>query len=197
MHAAESSEQLTLSAVVPTRGRAANLGVTLAALLTEPATSELIVVVDGGDPQSTALVSGLARSDPRVRLVQLSGPAGSDAGRQASAELARGQTILLHRRRCRRRAGLRGRPCRLAYRRHADGSSSGICRCYSASNDAPRICAAVFYDEGYELMCRSFDQAPTNVLLNFWAGDFSIARADALQVGLFDRTFGARIPRRS
>lgn len=166
------------------------MGVTLAALLAEPETSELIVVVDGHDPQSTSVVSDLASSDPRVRLVALSGPSGSDAGRQAGAELARGEAILFvdddvvvapgcvaghaawHRGHA-RRVVLGYMPVLLGEQRRLE--------------DLP----GVLYDEGYQLICRSFDQSSTNILLNFWAGDFSIARADALQVGLFDRSFTA------
>jgi hypothetical protein len=54
-----------------------------------------------------------------------------------------------------------------------------------------RDLASALYDEGYELICKSFDEAPENILLNFWAGNFSIARSDALRVGVFDPAFNA------
>ena len=95
VQAGKASERRTVSVIVPTRGRADTLPRTLAPLLADEATAELVVVVDGWDPESTPVMNGLARSDSRVRSAVVAARGGGGAGgRQAGTELARGETLV-------------------------------------------------------------------------------------------------------
>jgi len=164
---------------------------TLAALLADQTTSELIVVLDGADPESTILLEGLAKSDRRVRPVAIAARGAGGAGaRQAGAELARGEILVFIDDDVVVEPGCVGGHAAW----HADGARRvvlGYMPVQRGPVRRPRDLAAVFYEDGYERMCDAFDESPANVLLNFWAGNFSIKRADALRVGLFEPAFAA------
>ena len=55
----------TTSVVIPTHGRRALLADVLAPVLADPATAEVVVVVDGCDDGSLEFVAGLRRDDDR------------------------------------------------------------------------------------------------------------------------------------
>ena len=87
---------MRLTTVIPTGGRAALLERTLAALLPQmPDASEVIVVLDGDDPETLNLVGRMAGSSPGS-LVALSQPrAGQGAARNRGITAARGRVVLM------------------------------------------------------------------------------------------------------
>lgn len=69
----ESREALTLSIVIPTRGRLASLRKCLDSIFASelPKRTELLVVCNGSDPRTEDFLRKLSESDPRVHLMEL------------------------------------------------------------------------------------------------------------------------------
>jgi hypothetical protein len=90
----------SVSVVIPTKGgRAELIERSLGRLLADPATKEVIVVLDHEDPETEAMIRDVARSNDRVRLERP--PREPDPildreqlARDTGAQLARGEVIL-------------------------------------------------------------------------------------------------------
>src|SRR5215211_5162444 len=94
-----SSASPTVSVVTPTRGRSELVVRSVAAALADPATMEVIVVLDehGEGKRPKTIAERLAALDPRVRIVQLaSGPPGrrGQAARNEGARAAHGELVV-------------------------------------------------------------------------------------------------------
>ncbi len=189
-----------VSVVVPTYRRRDGLSEVLAPLLADPATLEVVVVVDGGDDGSLELLQGLAAAEPR--LVPLGTPnAGGAAARQHGVDRARGEVVLLldddvvagpglvsgharHHRDATDLVVLGHMPVTVPPRRH------------------PSRFSALLYAADYDGMCRRYDEDPRLVLLRLWGGNVSLRREQLHRVpydsGPFrrtnhsDRDFGLR-----
>jgi glycosyltransferase involved in cell wall biosynthesis len=162
-------------------------------LLADPATYELIVVLDGPNRKCSRVLERLSRSNPRLRLaVVLAGGAGGASARQAGAELASGDVVLFIDDDVVAAPGLVSGHAAW----HADGARRivlGYMPIEPGSIRRRQDLMRTLYAEGYERACRCFEQAAETILLNFWAGNFSIARKEALRLGLFSPAFaGAR-----
>lgn len=85
---------VTVSVVVPSRGRAEAVGRAVAsALLQADVALEVIVVLDGPDPASEALLAGCP--DQRLRVVVLPASVGGAQARNIGVDAARGEWIAL------------------------------------------------------------------------------------------------------
>ena len=192
----------TTSVVIPTHGRRALLEDVLAPVLADPATAEVVVVVDGCDDGSIELVEELRRHDepPRGPLGRGRGPERRPPGRRRGRE-RRGRRP--PRRRRRRRAGLV--PATRAPTRTATGSScSATCR--SAAEAAPRQLAVDLYAAWYEeCVARLRGATRSRCSTASGPGTRRCGARDALRVGLArpsftatynaDRDFGLRCAR--
>ncbi len=191
-----------VSVVMPTYRRRAMLPLVVAPVLADPATTELIVVVDGCDDGSLDLLREWARDEPRLRPVWQEN-AGQGPARQHGVDLARGEIVVVldddvvaspgmitghaawhvpgtH------RLVLGYLPVELPVRRRPGQATT---RLYSAS---------------YEEVCAAYERDAACVLERLWAGNLSMRRADALRVGLWtlgglryheDQQFGFRCTR--
>lgn len=88
------SSPASISVVVPTHNRGALLERTLGALLADPATGELVVVLDGCTDDSAATVRRLGAADRRVRAIELWPNAGQPAATLRGVEAAAGPVVL-------------------------------------------------------------------------------------------------------
>jgi glycosyltransferase involved in cell wall biosynthesis len=197
-----------VSVVVPTHGRPALIARSLEAILVDPATTEVIVVVDGNDPETEVALAPTAQGNDRVRIAHASAPPGPRTGEQRvrdhGARLARCDVILA-----------------LDDDIVADpGLVSGHAHWHTTATDlvvlgymplAPPTCgrrwtaATRLYSEGYEGACDWFDAQPESILLGIWGGNFSVRRQHwlrALQLNEVkldfmhtDREFGLRLRR--
>jgi dolichol-phosphate mannosyltransferase len=90
---------MVLSVVIPARNEAANIGATLdalrAALVREDIPYELLVVDDGSDDATAAVVQGFADGDPGVRIVQNSGPHGFGRAVRYGLERFTGDAVVI------------------------------------------------------------------------------------------------------
>ncbi len=176
--------QLRVSAVVVTYNRRQNLASVIDRLLASEATYELVVVVNGSKDGSIEFLEERSGGDPRIRpLYNDRQPVG--AARQRGVEYARGDVVAVfdddvlvepeaiegHAKHhaCHERSVLLGyMPIRLPERRRG--------------SDFSRF----FYQSAYEATVEQWEQHPEIILEGFWAGHFSLKRADALAVGLED-----------
>ncbi|MDQ4142512.1 MAG: glycosyltransferase, partial [Actinomycetota bacterium] len=84
----------TVSVVVPTYNRRENLPRVLEPLLADPATTELVVVVDGSRDGSFELVEERAATEPRLKPVFIENQ-GVARAHQTGVERASGEVVLL------------------------------------------------------------------------------------------------------
>ena len=195
------SAEVQVSVVIPTRHRSVHLSSLLAPLLDDPATHELVFVVDGPDPATTAVLSEVGRDEPRIRIVEIPS-SGSARARQAGVEAATGEVVLLLDDDVRPASGLVSGHAR----HHRRSARSQLVVGYMPTPPAPSGVEAYglgSYSHSYEDHCDRYETDPTAILRNLWAGNLSMRRADALVVGLAspsypghllhnDRDFGLR-----
>ena len=87
-----SADPSLVTAVIPTRGRPDLLvGAIRSALRQTWMQMEVLVVVDGPDPQTAARLASV--SDPRLRVVSLPEPVGGSSARNVGVRAARGEWI--------------------------------------------------------------------------------------------------------
>lgn len=83
---------ISVSVIIPTCGRAMLLHRAIVSVLRQTLEElEIVVVVDGDDPESTAVLESIA--DPRVRWITLGGASGGSRARNAGVEAAKGKWI--------------------------------------------------------------------------------------------------------
>lgn len=181
----------TVSVVVPTYNRRDNLPGVVAPLLEDPATTEVVVVVDGCRDGSLELLWELADRDPRVRPLFIDNR-GTAGAHQAGVEHATGDVVLLtaddviaapglvtgharHHAAARRRVVVGYMPIDLGVeRRRLAALSSWL------------------YAREYEAACRSYEEHPPEILRSLWGGNVSLRREDCLRVPAFTERFDER-----
>lgn len=171
----------TVSVVIPTHRRRERLPLLLDALAVEDAT-EVIVVVNGGDDGSVALLEERAGREPALRPLVIE-PAGQVRAMQAGVEVAGGEVVLLL------DDDVIPEP----------GLVSGHAERHSADRDLvqlgympvaiphPRRAGQYpvdLYARAYERVCGEYEDDSGAILCGLWAGNVSIRRSDCLRVGL-------------
>jgi glycosyltransferase involved in cell wall biosynthesis len=169
------------SVIVPTTG-SRPLGHVLGPLLEDEATAEVLVVVDGG---AAVHLNG----DGRVRLVHMpAGQRGDSAARQVGLEAAREDLVVFLDDDVIPRPGLVS-----GHAARHDASTHRLVLGYMPIElphiRTPADLPAALYDEGYTYMCEAYERDPAQVLHNFWAGNFSVRRDDAVRIGIGDAAF--------
>jgi len=179
-----------LSVVIPTRDRVGLLPDTLARVLADPAIGELVVVDDGSADATPEVLRSLARADPRVVVVRLTG-VGPARARQEGALRASGDVLLFLEDDIHVSPGLASR--------HSAGHGDrddlvlvgytpvGLPRGRGRGDGPVRL-----YAREYERVCRRWEAQPDTVLLSLYGGHFSIRRDRALEVGLVSSRFPER-----
>lgn len=179
-----------MSVVVPTYQRRDRLREVVAAVLADPGTLELVVVVDGSTDHSAELLVDLAAAEPRLRPVVTANRGGA-AARQTGIDLAVGDVVLL----------LDDDVV------VAPGTVTGHGERHRAADDlvvlgymptrlplgsAAGRFATVLYAQEYERTCEAYERDPAQVLLRLWGGNVSLRRDRLAQVpydsGPFSRT---------
>jgi GT2 family glycosyltransferase len=173
-----------VSVVVPTFQRAASLQRVLEPLLADPATTELIVVVDGSNDGTMELLEELARGDVRLRAVWQPN-SGSGAARQRGVDEARCEVVLLLDDDVVARPGL--------VSQHAAAHQRSQGRVVVGSMPTPPITrrrrddvTTVLYAKAYDHATREFVARPESVLEGFWSGNVSLPTELARHIGLGD-----------
>lgn len=189
-----------VSVVVPTYNGVRLLERILRPLVTDPAASEVLVVVDGSRDGSKELVDRLARDEPRLRslFIENSGDMGA---RDAGARAATGDVVLFVDDDVLADPGLVSGHAR----RHAERAADvvvGYMPVVVSPRRGPEDFALRLYAREYEGRCRIYERDPASAVKELWGGNFSLRRVDCLAIGMSnpgfsehyhaDRDFGIR-----
>jgi glycosyltransferase involved in cell wall biosynthesis len=174
---------------MPTWNRRDLLAAVVPALLADAATRELIVVVDGATDGSLELLESLAAADPRLRPLWTPNR-GQAAARAHGVEAARHPVVLLVDDDALAVPGL--------VSGHAAHHAGGPALVVMGAAPIPeRVqanggAAVRLYATWYEQQMRAHAEAPQAILRSLWAGNVSLPRDAAVQVGLVNPAFNAR-----
>jgi glycosyltransferase involved in cell wall biosynthesis len=194
----------SVSVVIPTYQRLTELPDVVEPVLRDPVVHEVVVAVDGSTDGSWEWLLERRISDRRLVPV-LQDNAGIAAARQTGAETATGDVLLFLDDDVIPSSGLAPRHAE----RHAHAREL-VVQGYMPNDwrhlPPGRRGIALIYRRAYERTCRRYERQPEHILLGFWAGNFSMLRAQALRIGLAspasshiryqdDREFGIRCHR--
>jgi glycosyltransferase involved in cell wall biosynthesis len=176
----EDGQDELVSVVIPTFNRRANLTEVVGAVLDDPSTGEVVVVVDGCRDGSLELLERWSQSEPRLRPV-FQENAGEAVARQRGIEEARGEIIVLLDDDVVAASGLiRG------HARHHSGHKRRLVLGYMPtkvpSPRQPGQVPTLLYAQDYELICDIYEKDPESIFKHLWAGNMSLRRGDALEI---------------
>ncbi|MFI5036191.1 MAG: glycosyltransferase family 2 protein [Acidimicrobiales bacterium] len=171
-----------MSVVIPTYNRCGSLGEVISPVLADPCTGEIVVVVDGSRDGSLELLQEWAQREPRIRAV-FQENAGEGSARQLGTERARFDVVVYLDDDVIAGDGLISGHAS----RHADNARrlvQGYMPTRVPSPRRPGQSATFLYARDYENTCRMYEADPRAILTHLWAGNLSLRRRDALEVGL-------------
>jgi glycosyltransferase involved in cell wall biosynthesis len=179
-----------VSVVIPTFNRRGSLRRAIKSVLDDPATAEIVVVVDGSSDGSMELLEQLSRTEPRVKPAFIQ-HRGLNAALQTGVERATSEIILILDDDLEASPGLVS-----GHAQHHVAASNLVVLGYSpvACSDSPvgDEVTASLYEEAYERSCRSFERRPEDILLHLYGGHMSIRRSECLRVGVHSERFHER-----
>jgi glycosyltransferase involved in cell wall biosynthesis len=176
-----------LSVLIPTFNDADLLPATLTPLLADPATGEIVVVVDGSEDGSFELLQRLAERDPRVRPFYIENR-GRPGARQFALEQARLDTVLMLDADVIAHDGL--------VSGHAAWHETGPPRLvagYMPTAVPPRRPGSFvleLYSKHYEIVCADWERDPRTIFDALWGGNVSLPRAALEAAGGCDARAG-------
>ena len=177
---------MSVSVVIPTFNRRDSLGRAVDSVLPDPATEEVVVVVDGSTDGSIELLEQLSSSRPRLKPV-CAEHRGLSAALQAGVERATGEIVLILDDDLEASPGLVS-----GHARHHLASSNLVVLGYSPVAPDNDGLTARLYGEAYERSCRSFELRPGDILLHLYGGHMSIRRSEALRTPVYSEHFQER-----
>lgn len=193
--------QPAIAAVVPTHGRRQRLPELLDAVLAEPF-AEVIVVVNGRDDGSLALLQARAAGDRRLKPVATE-IAGKPRAVMKGVEAADSEVVLILDDDVLPRPGLASGHARL----HAAGSGRVVVGYMPVVRQQRRRrgeFGTELYSSAYERVCAEYEADQRSILQGLWGGNVSLRREDALRISVYgqdpdhryqrheDRDFGLR-----
>ena len=166
--------EVRASVIVPTLNRRSFLPTVLAPLLDDPATAEVIFVVDGGDDGTPDFLTELSTTDPRIRhIFQQNG--GENAARLRGVREASCDITVFLDDDVVASPGLITAHCLW----HPQDSRRLVLGYMPTAIPTPRQPGQVaihLYAEDYEHACRLFESNADTVFTHFWAGNMSMRR---------------------
>jgi len=174
----------TVSVVIPTYNDRPILPATLAPLLADPATTEVVIVVDGSSDGSYELLEAMAEHDRRLRPFLIENRGRTGAG-QYALEQARHEIVLMLDADVVAAPGLVSGHARI----HAEGTQARLVMGYMPTPvPVPGPGSFVYerYAEQYERARRSWEANPRNMFLRHWAGNVSCPREILMAAGGYD-----------
>ena len=177
----------TVSVVVATRGRRQRLLPFLEAVTADPATSEVVVVLDGDVDGSYPLLEQLQESFPTMRPILVDSE-GQMVALGRGVEAATGDVVLLMDDDVLSDPGLVTGHARS----HADATGLVVLGYMPVQLDPTSSSATRLYASWYESHCARLESGELTVLDGLWLGNVSARRADLLRVGVSSDSFPVR-----
>lgn len=179
--------QVQISVLIPTYNDVHLLPETLDPLLRDPATGEIVVVVDGSDDGSFELLRGLAERDARVRPFHIENR-GRPGARQFALEQARFETLLMLDADVIAEDGLVSGHAAW----HENGARRLVAGYMPTTVPARRPGSFVLelYSKHYEIVCEDWDRDPDAIFNALWGGNISLPRAALEAAGGCDARAG-------
>ncbi|HEU4707560.1 MAG TPA: glycosyltransferase family 2 protein [Solirubrobacterales bacterium] len=178
-----------VAAVIPTHARRGRLPELLDAVLAEPF-AEVLVVVNGGDDGSLALLQARAAEDRRLRPLEVEA-AGKPSAVMRGIEEASSEVVLILDDDVLPRPGLAEGHAR----HHAAGTGRvivGYMPVSSRLDRRPGEYGTELYSRAYEHVCSEYEADPKTILQGLWGGNVSLRREDALRIDFNGKDPGAR-----
>ncbi len=179
-----------LSVVIPTVGRPDRLPTVLSPLFTDPYVTELVVVVDGSDDESTGWLREEAIRHNKLVPLFREKTGGANTARADGAAQAKGEVVLFLDDDVIASPGLA-----LGHLRHhaerCDVVVMGYMPIPVPQERRPGQFATLLYAQEYERLCRLLERGGRDVLGSLWGGNFSMRRDDVLRVGMVSPGFEA------
>jgi glycosyltransferase involved in cell wall biosynthesis len=179
----------SVSVVVPTRNGRGRLETCIEALRGASLLADVVVVVDGPDPETEDVLGRLRALDPRVVPIVIA-HSGPSAARAVGVRHASGDVVLFFDDDIVAAPGLVE-----GHARHHARRSGILVVGYTpvpvASARRPGTFADRLYAEEYERMCARYEREPEGILLDLW-GAFSLRRSDCERIGLASPAFPLR-----
>ena len=177
----------TMSVIIPTFNRAANLARAVEPLLKDAALTELIVVLDGCSDGSAELLGRLADRDPRLKPVEVENR-GKQRALEVGLSVAHGDVVLFL------DDDLVADPALVTgHARHHTGRSNSMVVGYTPTvlptRWTPGDSTTWLWDLEYEKECADWERHPDAILENLWGCNFSMRRHDCERIGLASSEF--------
>jgi GT2 family glycosyltransferase len=177
-----------VSVLVPSYRYSSKISRTVRALLVDPATTEVVVVVDGCRDGTLEVLEALHEEDGRVVPV-LVAHAGKSAALGAGLALVSGEVTLLF-----DQDVVAGPGLVTGHARHHRDAANLVVVGYMPTVPDPDegdiAALSALYAEEYERHCRRYEADPATVLCQLWGGNVSIRTEHCRRVGLDFRYFG-------
>ncbi len=165
---------------MPTHKRAGRLEQILKPVLQDPATAELVVVVDGADPSTEQLLARMADTDSRLQWHVLEPSVGTARAKLVGARAATADVLVLLDDDVQAQPGLIGRHLE----HHVSTGGLIVVGSMPVENwperDPLDTLAASIYRRNYEFACEHYSRDPAHVLTILWGGNISVRRTDYL-----------------
>jgi GT2 family glycosyltransferase len=183
----ESSGVPTISVVVATTGRPENVAHLVPLVLADPSVRHLVVVVDGEDDRSMAVLSSLQRRLDRLVFTQIP-HSGQLVALELGVHLSDADVVLL--------LDDDVVPAPDLAARHAQGhrGSVGLVLVGAMPVQLPSgraDVASLLYARDYLTHCAGIEAGEHQVLDRLWLGNISLRRSDCLAIGLHSGDFTA------
>ena len=190
----------SVSVVIPSRRGAQLQWRSLEPILSDPATREVVIVLDGPPVESFEDIRAAVSAEPRVVVQEHDVPIGPARARQYGLDAVGGDIVLFLDDDVHPASGLASGHAA----HHAEANGIVVVGYLEpvAPDDRKVSWGVALYARDYEHHCRLYDAHPERVLTHLWAGNVSLARDDCLRVGFHspafycwyqeDRDFGLR-----
>jgi glycosyltransferase involved in cell wall biosynthesis len=164
-----------------------DLPATLAPLLRDPATAEVIVVIDGSRDGSFETLQGIAAGEPRLRPFFIENR-GRTGAWQFALEQARSDVVLSIDQDVVGHEGLVS-----GHAAQHQGAPNRVVLGYMPTAKPPRRPGSFVIDryaDDYEAVCDMWERRPDRILTRFWGGNVSMPREALFAVGGCDAGVG-------
>jgi glycosyltransferase involved in cell wall biosynthesis len=172
----------TVSVVIPTFNRRDSIAEIVQPVLNDPATGEVVLVIDGSRDGTLEFLQEWSRVEPRIRAI-FQENAGEAVARQRGVEEANLDIVVLLDDDVITSSGMIG-----AHARHHVVEKRQVVLGYMPTPlpepRRPGQVATVLYSHSYEMQCAEYEENSKSIFDNFWMGNVSMRRSCALEVGL-------------